>query len=313
MLGVFGRIKIMDFLSPTSIKLFKEDREQFYLRYLAEQRLPKEPQTIQMAIGSAFDAFVKSYLHSCYHDPDPVYENLFEKQVEPQNRDIARRLGESIFEEYRRAGCLADLIIEMDKAVGPPRFEFEIKADVIGPSGQAVPLLGKPDVFFISSKGARVVYDWKVNGVVTADGEIPIYTTSPMKGYISLKEEINGAYYNKMHKDCKLKNWRGILINEALFLEDCNEDWAQQLVIYSWLLGEEVGSEEVVFGIDQVTGGRLRFATHRLLVRPDFQYNLLVEIEEIWELVQSGKVIDDPELLEKSLRIEDKKFLAVTK
>lgn len=297
----------MDFLSPTSIKLFKEDRELFYSRYFLHG--VREPQTLQMAIGSSFDAYVKNYLYHCYHPANPTYDlvNLFEKQVEPQNREKAWVIGERIFNEYIRAGCLADLVVEMDNAVGPPRFEFEIKAEVNG-----VPLLGRPDVFFISEKGARVIYDWKVNGVVTTDGEVPSKTTSPMKGYIGLQTETNGYYYKSIHKNCRLRLSRGILINEAMFLENSNEDWARQLAIYSWLLGEEVGSEEVVFGIDQIVGGKLRFATHRLLISPDYQFNLIQEIEEIWECIKEDRVVDSPELLEKSMEIVDKDFLVVS-
>lgn len=294
----------MNFLSPTSIKLFKEDRELFYLRYLAETRLPREPQTLAMAIGSAFDAFVKSYLHGCYYSDDNddyKLENLFNKQVEEQNREEAWGLGQHIFEEYMKAGCLADLVIEMDKAVGPPRFEFEIKAEVNG-----VPLLGRPDIFFISEKGARVVYDWKVNGIVDSKGVKKDSATSPMKGYVGLKTKVDGTYFNCIYKDCVLKKWKGILINEKIYLEQVNEDWARQLAIYSWLLGEEIGSEEVIFGIDQVVGGTgMRFATHRLLISPDYQYNLIREIEEIWECIMKGEVVADPELLEASVTIKE--------
>ena len=52
-----------EYLSPTSISLHEKDVDEFYSRYLADNKMPRMAQTQPMAIGSAFDAFCKSYLH----------------------------------------------------------------------------------------------------------------------------------------------------------------------------------------------------------------------------------------------------------
>jgi len=268
---------MIKYLSPTSIKLFNSDIEEFYLKYVSDVDIPRFPQTQPMAAGSAFDAFVKSHLYGClFGENEFDLRTIFENQVEKYNWDWAWEAGKHIFEEYKKAGCVDALLIELSKAVGKPRFEFSVSNEVKG-----VPLLGKPDVFFINSDGARVVYDWKVNGYCSSR------LKSPMKGYIILRE-IGKEF--KVHKDCFLLNFKNILINAAMKLEDSNKDWADQLAIYSWLLGEEVGSEEVIFGIEQICGpkDRLRFASHRLKISPEYQYHLLELAQHIWNIVTSG-------------------------
>lgn len=260
-----------------------------------------------MAAGSAFDAYVKSYLHTSLFGKgyDVRYElgTIFEEQVESHNRDWAWLHGELIFEEYKTSGCLADLMLELSHAVGKPRFEFTVKDDIGG-----VTLLGKPDVFFINNQAARVIYDWKVNGYCSPR------TKSPMKGYVKLRTKLDNTYYPSIHKDCHLHVFKGVAINLAMCLEDGDKSWADQLSIYSWLLGEEIGSEEIIFGIDQVCGpaDKMRFATHRLRISPDYQFNLFELVKQIWSIIESGWIFRDMteeqsearcELLEKRARV----------
>ena len=144
-------MRVPEYLSPTSINLYYKDPEEFYIRYLSEFKPPRPPQTQPMAIGSAFDAFVKSYLHEKLFGKgkDPRFEprTLFEVQVEPQHHSWAWRHGEKAFEFYRQSGALADLLIELQQAVGEPRFEIEIRGIVSARSESvtgSVMLLGKP-------------------------------------------------------------------------------------------------------------------------------------------------------------------------
>jgi len=272
-------MRLPEYLSPTSIKLFYDDIELFYQRYLSDNKLERDGQTQPMAIGSAFDAFVKSYLyervHGKGHNEQYRLENLFEAQVGEAHRSWAWENGKRLFELYQGSGCLADLILELDQAVGPPRFEFDVRGEIEG-----VPLLGKPDIFFLSREGARVIYDWKVNGYCSNS------LTSPMKGYLRLRE---GSKCTR-HKDAFVLNKGGIDVNIAIFLNDVNPGWADQLSIYGWLLGEPIGSEEVIYGIEQVCGGggRIRFASHRLKVSPDYQEALKENIVSAWDVILSG-------------------------
>jgi hypothetical protein len=273
-------MRIPEYLSPTSIKLFEQDTEKFYWRYLCPVKQPRDPQTQPMCVGSAFDAYCKSWLYDkLIGDGNPEFERdtLFEAQVEPHNYDFAKMAGEHVFGAYKQEGCLRALMSELKKSVGPPRFEFSMVQEVSG-----VPLRGIPDIFFINEEGARVIYDWKVNGYCSTR------TKSPMKGYVRLMPG------DKVHKNAHVINFKGIPINAAMKLEDGDRAWADQETIYSWILGEPVGSEEVIFGIEQICGppAKLRFASHRLRCSPEYQYGLLETIEDIWERINTGRIFD---------------------
>lgn len=287
-------------LSPTSLSKFYENQEEFYLTYMADDRPPKIPQTPPMAIGSAFDAYVKSYMHQAIFgkDNNPKYnlEALFTAQVEPQNRDASREAGEYLFGLYKQSGCLADIMLELQASPIEPRFELDIKGVIEGKregifKGIAgLMFLGKPDVFFMNKLGARVVLDWKVNGFYSNSN------ISPMQGYVRLRQEANGKWANKgHHKNAMVMMHKGMLINVANYLENFNEDWAQQLSIYAWLLGEDVGADFIA-AVDQVVCKQnyvrkfpdIRFAEHRLRISKDFQNNVYNRAAAAWEIIQSG-------------------------
>ncbi len=239
-----------EYLSPTSVHLWMLDTESFYMRYLRTNRIPRTPQTQPMSIGSSFDAYVKCYIYKAIFGKESEVYNLrglFEKQVEKHNWEWAWEHGKLVFDSYKEAGCVADIMLELERAVGPPNFEFEIR-DTIG----GVPLLGKPDMFFISKESFRVIYDWKVNGYCAKS------LKSPMKGYLKLREK---GKLDKIHKDCVTVEHGGININANTFLEEGSKDWADQVSTYAWLLGESIGSENWISGIDQ---NQLESIVHRL-------------------------------------------------
>ncbi len=290
-------MRIPEYLSPTSIHLHQRDPEGFYQRYLSDNKPPRFPQTLPMSIGSAFDAYVKCYIYGCVFgkqsEGDTYHlRTLFEDQVEKQNWDWAFSHGKIVFDQYKRLGCVADLMLELSKAVGPPDFEFTINDTIKG-----VPLLGKPDMFFLSKEGFRVIYDWKVNGYCSNS------LKSPMKGYLKLREEGKGE---KVHKDCVPAIHGGIIINAGMYLEDGSKDFADQLSVYAWLLGEKVGSEEWVAGIDQICGpsDRLRFATHRARVSSGWQTGFFDVAKDLWDIIQSGWIFRDLTEKDSALRCQ---------
>jgi hypothetical protein len=280
---------MIQYLSPTSISLFQKSPEAFVEQYVL--KAPRMQQTQPMAAGSAFDAYVKSYLYQRLIGQSAKYElaAIFEAQVEEHNRDWAWKAGDHIFREYQKTGSLVSLLAEMEDRIGDPKFEFTVQENI-----QGVELLGKPDIFFVSQVGARVIYDWKVNGYCSKSN------TSPAKGYIRLNP---GA---KMHRQCTLLKYKGILINVDLYLEDVNKSWADQLAIYSWIMGEEVGSTDTVFGIDQVCGpaDKLRFASHRLRIKPEYQKNLFDMIKQMWDQIQNDHYFLDLSPEESRAKVE---------
>lgn len=276
-------MKTIEYLSPTSISKYIESPEDFYLRYLADVSPPREPQTQAMSVGSAFDAYVKSYLHnSLFGNTDSRFEfnTIFESQVEVHNRDFAKAAGYDCFDVYKKTGALNDLMIMLSKASNTPRFEFELHGVIHSRDMGGVILLGKPDVHFISEKGVNVILDWKVNGYCSQ--------ASPKKGYLRSRPD------NARHKEVLSAWFEDIEYNTALTLDQVDVDWARQLSIYSWLLGMDVGSKFIV-AIDQLacraTG--IRIAEHRAMVDINFQHSLYERAQQIWDRVHSNHYFQD--------------------
>jgi hypothetical protein len=280
-----------EYVSPTSLALWRKSPEEFYIRYLCETRLPREKQTGPMAVGSAFDAYVKSHLYqTLVGKGDPKYEftTLFETQVEPHNRDVALIDGKHVFEAYKSYGPLADLLKEMQDCLSEPKFEIEIKG-TISHNGREVSFLGRPDVFFMNKEGGHISIDWKVNGYYSKYGQ------SPMKGYVRIFPGLHG------HIDCIPGYHHGMKINKLYTLDMLNEDWAAQLSIYSWLCGVDVGSDFIA-GIDQISCNRakaknsipdLRISQHRTLIDPDYQRKLFESSADVWETITSDHIFRD--------------------
>lgn len=282
-------------LSPTSIGKFLENRETFYLNYLADNRPPKEPQTKAMSVGSAFDAYVKSHIHSVIfgkgYDPKFEFAAIFEAQVEKHNRDEAREAGRWCFDWYVRLGALADLMFELNNCIGIPRFEIDLKGTVHGErEGQpgiavGVPLNGKPDCFYVSKEGAHVILDWKVNGFYSNS------PPSPMQGFVKLRTD---GKMPESYKNFKSVVHNGVLINSATKLELEDESWARQLTVYSAQTGAGIG-DEFVARIEQLlcnlktphASGRpkIRVASHSLLVGSEFQHKTFETAAEVWNII----------------------------
>lgn len=293
-----------NYLSPTSLKMFYDDRDAFYIQYLADNKTPRPPQTAPMAVGSAFDAYVKSYLVEKLAGKRPEFEftTIFEAQVEAHNRDTALIDGKLVFDAYQSQGALADILLDLDGCIGQPRFETAIEGYVSAVSIALgdVPMLGKPDIFFITKTGARVIFDWKVNGFYSN------YNVSPKPGYrrIRTADKNNGS----PHKAAMVMDHNGVKISVTHPLCTVEQDWAAQLSIYAWLLGEEVGSKFVV-AIDQIVCNRdsirernFRIAQHRAIVTEKFQRDLFEKAHKAWYAIQNGHVFDNLPLAESQAR-----------
>ena len=276
------------YLSPSSIACFYSDVDEFYMRYLCENRPPRPKQTRPMSIGSAFDAFVKSHLYQCLVGKSPEYDKqtLFEEQVEEHNRDWAWDQGQIAFDKYKESGALADLLLDLSEAQSEPRFETTVKGTVAH-NDQTVDLLGKPDVYFTNKEGHPVILDWKVNGWCSN------WNTSPKKGYI----RIRGSQTKGPHKDAIIMVTNGVRINVFHNLEDVDETWARQLAIYGWLLGEDVG-EQFIVGIDQLVGNpdKLRIAEHRTRISKKYQEGVFLNAISVKNVVESKHIFQDVEL-----------------
>ncbi|NJL72803.1 MAG: hypothetical protein HC888_15205, partial [Candidatus Competibacteraceae bacterium] len=166
--------------------------------------------------------------------------------------------------------------------------------------------LGPSDIFFTNEDGARAIYDWKVNGYCG------MKSTSPQPGYVKVRDTwtqtsngVKASRYNGIpHADATVEMFRGIKINTASYMEDNSDEWALQLATYGWVLGEPLGSEQLIFGIDQiVNSGKfigdkplLRVANHRSRIGRQFQMTLASRYAYCWDCITSGHYFRDVEL-----------------
>lgn len=271
-------MRMPKYLSPSSVMTYRKDPREFYLKYLADNRPPKIPQTGPMSVGSAFDAILKSHLHKelygNYGEGDMFsFGKLFEAQVEPHNRDFAKTAGMVTFLAFKSSGALADLMLMLSGASGEVKFETTIEGRVSHAADKVsgvVPLLGKPDCYFRISD-FTVIIDFKVNGYCSKSN------TSPKKGYVKIYPS------GGQHKDCCIKNINTINVNIAQPLEIINEEWALQDCIYGWVLGAPVGSQ-IIGSILQVSGqpGNQRVSSYNSLITQPYQVGLFIEILALW-------------------------------
>jgi hypothetical protein len=289
------------YMSPSSLQKWLKDRKEYFLCYLADNRAPRIAQTPPMSIGSAFDAFVKSSMHFSifgnYGKDNQFKEDaIFASQVESQNRDKSFVAGKFLFEKYKECGALRDILTEIARGIGEPRFEIALEGTV-GVSGThgGVPIMCKPDLMFRNVEGMVVIFDWKVNGYYSKS------RVSPMAGYIKCRDAYGERTrsHNTCHKDAFLQMYKGTVINVASFLEQHDEDWATQLSTYSWMFGERIGSETIAW-IDQLvcspSGGEypnLRIATHKSRVSHDFQFKAIKQYQDAWDRIQEGYIFTD--------------------
>jgi hypothetical protein len=238
-----------------------------------------------MAIGSAFDARIKCHLYKkfkCGDDPQYEIDSMFPAQVEPQCRDMAWKDSEIVFNKYLNSGAYTSLCSELEGSLGPPRFELSIQADIscdelVGP----VPILGKPDIMYINREGCRVIHDWKVNGYYSNS------PPSPKPGYVSIWPGGDN------HKNCFPTYYKGIKVNSLGFTD---KEWGEQLSMYAWILGEQIGGDYVLT-VDQLVCNKIkneiRFGKHAGTVDHNFQVNLFKDMHRRWYALKQGHVFTD--------------------
>jgi hypothetical protein len=293
-------MRIPKSLSYSSLSLFEKDREEFFGRYLADRAAPRMPQEQPASVGSSFDAYVKAALHTALFgagsNPEFEFDTIYVSQVEPQNRDFALGAGLHCFESYKLAGAYDDLLKLLQQSVVPPRFEFKVEGLIGG-----APFVGKPDCRFILDFGdGRIdcIEDWKVKGFCSKWG------ASPSKGYAlcrdGYKADKQSRSQNREHGNYLAYNHRGLTIN-AGYMEGCHTEYADQLCLYGWLLGETPGDENVVLMIEELVGKYmgegnrplLRVTNHRARVQMAYQMKLQERVTTCWKAITSGHIFPE--------------------
>lgn len=261
----------LKYFSPSSYQMYCNDPKRFYVQYLATVTTPRMPQTVHMAMGSAFDAFVKSQITAdlgCSTKFET--RELFEEQVAPEFWDELWDRAQHLLDRYMECGAYAIAVEDMGLASLEPRFEFGVEANIHG-----VPCFGKPDAFYVNQHGTPVILDWKVNSYLGGRNAKKLY-------YVM--DHQNGMSHSKV----VTRSSQGLPVAVNRFLEDVDTSWAFQQFVYAIGLGSKIG-DMFITSIDQVTGGP-SFYTYRAHLSKKFQYDSASGLKEAWEDINSGYV-----------------------
>jgi hypothetical protein len=300
-----------------------------------DNKPPRVAQQLPASVGSAFDAWVKSNLYAelfgVNHNPKYTFDALFTESVESHNRDEARGMGLHCFDNYVATGSYDELRDSMQGAKQAPTFETQETVTIDG-----ITFGGKPDARFVNRDGVHVILDWKVKGYCSK------YGASPSKGYAMCRdgldwikrnltaakvkkrnkgEDVMGAHsksHEKEHKNYLSMDFHGVTINTS-YLETCNEEWATQLSMYAWMMGEAVGDENVVACIDELVCKYMgegevpliRVANHRARIQSEFQHGLFQRLKNLWDAIHDEWIFQDMSKEENDERFEELQKKAV--
>lgn len=259
------------YISPSSFFSFTRNPKAHYIRHLSDQGIGREPQTIHMAMGSAFDAFIKAQITNDLQVANRFdLKSLFEAQVDPEFRSELWPKASFLLEEYKSCGAYGVLVEDMGLAQLEPKFEFDVVAEILG-----VPIFGKPDAFYKNKNGTPVVLDWKVNSFLSGN--------NMAKKYFILSHQTGMP-----HKSCSYSVNEGLPVMINHYLEEIDDQWAFQQFVYAIGLGCNIG-DRFITSIDQVTGGP-SFYTYRAYLSPIFQIESAKKIKQMWEDITTGYI-----------------------
>ena len=251
-----------------------------------------------MAVGSAFDAYVKAALNYVLYgtavSPKFEFGEIFESQVEPQNRDFALKAGKHVFRAYKLTGLSTNCFLCSDnpssrrdsssRSMGHCRCSLHRKAGL--PLRARLWAGSDPLHPGLESSGLLLeVCCQPVEGLYALPGRLP-------------EREAEQESHNTEHTNFLEYNHRGLTVN-AGYMEHCNDEYADQLCLYGWLLGEKPSDENVVGMIEEIVSKPanptplLRVANHRARVKADYQQKLLERVGRCWQAITTGNVFPD--------------------
>jgi hypothetical protein len=136
-------------LSPSSLGLWLSNKSAWMDKYLGGL---KEKQTVPMAVGQAFDCYVKAELLGCGVDTKNI-------GIDTDIMDEAMACGLDVFTQYKESGSLGELLAVIDgrrfDVTGDIRLPFEIETEQ---GTRSLFLTGKPDLLIYGQpRGVRYI------------------------------------------------------------------------------------------------------------------------------------------------------------
>ena len=256
-----------EYISPTAFKVWKTCAFKYYLKYLTGKKYTFQ-QTPAMAMGSLFDAVIKSRLAAelqWYNKDTTLSLGALLKNVDSSMMHLlpeARRL----VDYYIASGAYKALL---DEVISGIEYD-ELKHVKANKYHIAFPIYGKPDLKI----GHNIITDFKVNGYGSKSGQ------SPKQGYKRAFDK-NGE--------------QGPHEKYGITMPEIDIDWATQLTIYNWLEQDQELldlSKDIPVAIEQIAirGTTTKIASFRAIVPVAFQTNLYNELKTMWESILDGKI-----------------------
>ena len=305
------------YLSPSQIKKWESEPEAYFIDYLADTKVTRSPQTMPMAVGSSFDAYVKASLQRRFglgwdSFPFESEEDALSRNIEnPIMLPEASAIGKNMLVAYKDSGAYGHLCEEVLDGGDPTSIRMEVDGKI---KLWGIPFVYKPDFQFTSSLktlGGDVlpaIIDWKVNGYCSKTN------VSPNPGFINVVDGWKGppkSRGNMMpHKNAVIAG-----LGKRLRVNSCSDyylpsgscdDWSIQLGIYALgacqSYGITVDDTPILVGIDQLAcktitrPGRMeserlpRVAQHRWLCTPEIVRTLRDRVEHMWEVIHSDHI-----------------------
>ena len=244
--------KPIKYFSPTSYNEAENCELSFYLHRHSDAGIPRGEQTEAMAIGSAFDSFVKAeiaYSQGMEENKNLLAELL--KNVAPEHANVIKA-GNMLFQKYKAYGALDSLI---DEGI------LNVEMDITAGKKEEIIWYGKPD----AQLRGGLPLDWKVSGYFSAYGVYP----KPGYSEVFTKDGRSGRHA------------------KVLPFEQIDRKWAIQLLVYNWLFDEKPPYRGA---IDMLAckGDDLRIAKYRSEISQSFADEIWSESRDKWDRFQKG-------------------------
>jgi len=258
--------KNIPYISPSSFQNMMNQPNKFYLQRLVNNPLPREPQGLAAANGSAFDYWIKKKLLDEMNRPYKEEELMQSIELKDDKaKERALNVGKIFYTYY----CLF-----IKKLNIPWSWFADVELDRTF-TFHEIPLRGKLDCIYCSKYYKKMVpMDWKLTGSESHSSPTPKY-----QRLVSEDED-------KVHKDY----YPEIPFNEI------DETWATQLCIYGWELGRSnVIWEEFDSQIHEMTiteKGKIRLAIFHGILTIPFQQRIYNNLKLFWENLQNGNFIN---------------------
>jgi hypothetical protein len=286
-------------LSYSSWALFEKDQEEFFVRYLAGNRAPRLPQENYMSVGSSFDAYVKAALHSppCLA-PATIRTSSSASCSRIRSRSTTATGRSVLASTSSTATCSR---VPTTSCSSCSRLRSSHRGSRRRSTPRSTACLSPASRTFGSCRSSLTLIrcGWCSTGRsrASAPSMVPararampcaVMATVPWGQNVTKKDPGGkpSKSHNTSHANYLDYNHRGLTIN-AGYMEHCNDEYADQVSLYGWMLGEPPGDEEVVVWIDEIVSkfmglGQnplLRVANHRARVSRDHQLKLLGKIK----------------------------------